>query len=130
MNKVCPVCGVSFDREPKVVCCSKSCARRLDAQRNGGHPHNWKGGRWKINSGYWKVLRPDHPAADARGYVLEHRLVMEAILGRFLGPRERVHHRNGVRDDNDPSNLELWRLKDPPGIRAADYHCAGCVCAR
>ena len=52
--------------------------------------------------------------------VFEHILVMEQILGRYLLPTESVHHRNGVRDDNRPGNLELWTHPQPSGIRVSD----------
>ncbi len=62
-------------------------------------------GRKKIN-GYILLHKPSHPQAK-RGYVREHRLVMEAALGRYLGQNEVVHHKNGAKDDNRLENLEL-----------------------
>ena len=67
---------------------------------------NWKGGRSKNHQGYITILTPDHPFAVHRR-VLEHRLVMEKHLGRYLKPTEIIHHINGIRDDNRMENLEL-----------------------
>lgn len=88
-------------------------------------------GREKATGGgYRLVYAPNHPNARADGTVAEHRLIMERLLGRFLERHERVHHRNGDRADNRPTNLELWKVgaKDPAGVRAEDYHCPGCRC--
>lgn len=65
-------------------------------------------------------MAPDHPGATLKGYVKEHRLVMEEMLGRYLLPGESVHHINGIKNDNRPDNLELWVTKQPKGQRPAD----------
>lgn len=55
--------------------------------------------------GYRWVYCPMHPSAMSNGYVIEHRAVAEATIGRFLKPGEVVHHINKIRDDNRPANL-------------------------
>lgn len=71
-------------------------------------------------TGYSMVKRLGHPRTDKSGWIFEHRVVMEEMIGRYLLPHETVHHRNGVRDDNRPENLELWSSSQPPGQRVED----------
>lgn len=63
---------------------------------------------YKVNEDGYVLLRiPGHPMADGQGYVKEHRLVLAQALGRALLPEEDGHHKNHVRHDNRPENLEL-----------------------
>jgi hypothetical protein len=78
------------------------------------------GSRFTMAEGYVKIHIPGHPTANGDGYVLEHRLVMERVLGRHLVKGESVHHKNGQRADNRPENLELWVKPQPAGQRAED----------
>lgn len=89
----------------------------------GSANFNWKGGRTIDPRGYVLIKMPEHPAADVRGYVYEHRLVMERALGRFLRPGERVRH-----DDNAPGNNDLANLKliSPLDYRAMTTCACGC----
>lgn len=68
----------------------------------------WKGGRRVNDDGYVEIRMPEHPYAR-HGYVLEHRLLMENKLGRYLLPTEVVHHRNKDKSDNRLRNLRLYR---------------------
>lgn len=82
--------------------------------------HHWKGGRTTHEAGYLMVRLRGHPRAKTNGYVFEHVDVMESMLGRQMLPDESVHHRNGVRDDDRPGNLELWVRPQPSAIRKED----------
>ena len=61
---------------------------------------NWRGGRFVRSDGYVSVR------VNGRN-VLEHRHVMEGVLGRTLLSTEHVHHRNHVKHDNRPDNLAV-----------------------
>lgn len=82
------------------------------------HPA-WRGGRTRHGGYVYVHIYTDHPlfcmAAERHGpsgknggWVAEHRLVMAQHLGRPLEKWEIVHHKNGVKDDNRPENLELY----------------------
>jgi hypothetical protein len=72
----------------------------------GTDHHKWKGGTYMHSGGYIYEYAPEHPAA-CDGYVLQHRLVMERCLGRYLAAEETIHHINGDRADNRIENLEI-----------------------
>lgn len=87
---------------------------------SGSSNSNWRGGRTRHKRGYILLWAPEHPRTGNGSYVFEHVLVMEEMLGRLLLPGENVHHRNGVKDDNRPENLELWIRPQPTSIRISD----------
>lgn len=144
----CPHCKEKFVQNPvghtqqdgtnKIAeHCSRACgvlaSNAMNPERYTGHGNGrWKGG--KLNQrGYVLVWAPDHHSIAGRGtkrrYVLEHRIVMERILSRPLLASEHIHHKNGIRDDNRPENLELWVKRQPAGQRVGEQqHCKTCKC--
>ena len=73
----------------------------------------WKGGRVTcISGGYVGIHMPEHPSASKVGYVYEHTLVAEKMLGRSLNKDEVVHHIDLDKHNNTPENLFICNRKD------------------
>jgi len=108
----------------KVSYCRQMCAAHYFHWRTKGDPtlgmSRPGGSRLVMAAGYVKIHDPQHPNANGDGYVLEHRLVAAHMLGRPLHAWENVHHKNGVRDDNRPENLEVWVEPPRSGQRPED----------
>lgn len=73
-----------------------------------GHKINFKNGKTTHSDGYVLIYQRHHPYCDHHGYVYEHRLVIEKYLGRYLKPKERIHHINKITNDNRLENLMLF----------------------
>lgn len=127
----CIVCNKAFKTYPSKILlgrgkyCSKGCSYKnfkgkhfsANTEFVKGQPHTFQkhitytiarkdGRKYKL------LHNPEHPHKDHRGYVREHRLVMESYLKRYLLPSEVVHHINGDTLDNSIGNLELLDKKE------------------
>ncbi len=115
----CPDChkerwvGFRSGRPVSVRC--RQCANLINNRSRSNHTSRisriFLPGRKRNKDGYIlvRVSNDDffHPMADTKGYILEHRLVVAKRLGRHLQSWEIVHHKDGIRDHNADTNLEL-----------------------
>lgn len=131
MKRYCNFCGKSFDINPRLGTlwlektnrgryCSRYCyydARKglrvsqITEFKKGKNPElhwNWKGGRTITPLGYIQIRMPNHPNSNSRGYIFEHRYIMEQSIGRYLKKPEVVHHINHDKQDNRIENLRLF----------------------
>ena len=53
---------------------------------------SWKGGCFTDIRGHIRILMPEHPKADCKGYVKQHTVLAEQALGGSLPPKAVVHH--------------------------------------
>lgn len=105
---IAPQLGVT----PRVI--ERAVARLgLQSSRKGPrsgrlHHQRWSDGRSLDKHGYVLIWAPLHPNARDSGYMSEHRLVAEVMLGRYLDQLEVVHHRDDHPRHNWPDNLETF----------------------
>jgi hypothetical protein len=85
---------------------SKRCQKHAHKGKLNGM---YKGGKKITIRGYKKILKPNHPNRDKHNYIMEHRLVIEKYLGRYLKLKEVVHHINEFLKDNRLINLLLFK---------------------
>lgn len=121
-TRVCDFCGHeqrvgywNLVKKPTHLC--RYCNNRKTAETRKGKPAHNRGkqyqakrqGNFYVNGGGYVSMWVGRHAdpTQSGGYYLEHRLQMEVILGRKLTNKERVHHVDGDKTNNAPSNLYL-----------------------
>ena len=100
-----------FQVDKKTICRSLRRTNTSTIGRKGLQGEKnpaWKGGKVIDGGRYILIHQPNHPHANSGGYIREHRLVIEKVLGRYLSRKEVVHHKNGNRMDNRLENLILF----------------------
>jgi hypothetical protein len=112
VSRNCEECGKKFEASKYEVekrgrgrFCSCTCSTNA-IKKVGKDSSSWKGGVYITAQGYLKE------SIGNKKYRPQHDLIMERFLGRPLEKEECVHHIDGVRHNNEISNLELMTNED------------------
>lgn len=107
----CVVCGkeiyahiANFKRNKNNMC-SLECQRTFRCVPDGAKKN--KRGRKELD-GHILIKQINHPAAK-KGWIPEHRYVVEKNIGRYLENHEIVHHINMDKTDNCFENLHVFK---------------------
>ena len=99
----CKNCGAILNRNKadikrgRINFCGPSC-------QTGKFSRNWKGGRYFKKKDGVVVYQPLHPRSRG-GVVLEHLLIAEKALGKYLPEGIVIHHCDGNKTNNNNNNL-------------------------
>lgn len=81
--------------------------------------------------GYLYFLDKEHPFASGNAHkIYYHRHVMSVYLGRWLTYKEHVHHKDGIKINNDVSNLEILSHEEHAALHSGKntevFKCVRC----
>ena|SRR3990167_2915860 len=99
----CLDCGANIGRQSTGRC--RPCGQKAAGKnRTGERSAQWKGGRSHSKGYVYLLVAPE--ARKGHRYRAEHIVVWEKANGKPLPKGWVVHHRNGVKHDNRPENLQ------------------------
>lgn len=101
--------SIIVGKAPSVCGLTSRCSSRQRRQVYGGRFFMAKNNRTRYidQMGYVVVKDSDHPNSSANGWIREHRLIASQMTGRPLRKDEAVHHIDGNKTNNLPSNLMI-----------------------
>jgi hypothetical protein len=113
-EKVCLFCGNIFKAkrnwERKKSYCSYECC--VADREKVGWPRSVAIGEKEVWGDGYVYVKTEN------GWVAEHKLVAEKMIGRVLNPNEIVHHKNGNTVNNSEGNLLVVTRKEHMEIHA------------
>jgi hypothetical protein len=129
VDAVCDWCGCVFQKKqievrPHNFCCIAHFrewnSRRLSKYNATENPMNEPGGQSLENRLKRHELLRTPGGKTYKKYLgrHEHRVVAEEMLGRSLRPDEVVHHIDGDKTNNSPSNLAVMTRKEHAALHA------------
>lgn len=113
-KEISELTGLTRKMVARVLSQNPEIPRRSTGAPAGDRNPMYRDGRQIEPDGYAVVAAPlGHPHARLlpgrkHGTILEHRLLMEQHLGRYLRPTEVVDHIDGLTLHNAPTNLRLF----------------------
>lgn len=123
VSKDCPACKRTYKHptwQKLRVFCSENCKWASESAQWSAAEKSEGGFVMQKSDGYVAEYRPAHPFAAKRGWMQQHRLVMERVMRErcplhplmveldgvaYLRPDVEVHHKDEQRANNDLSNL-------------------------